>query len=76
MKLDLIIGSWHFNFLSYSPQRIEVPNVCIIDLYKWHDHRYSCNAFFYGSKRIISSLECNSKYKMYCAVQNLLQEFL
>ena len=76
MNLDLNINSWHFNFMSYSPQRIEVPNVCIIDLYKWHNHRYSCNAFFYDSKHIVAHLECNSKYKLYSAVQSLLQEFL
>lgn len=42
----LITFSLYFNQYS-NRQRIEVKNVCIIDINKEHDHRYDIKAFFY-----------------------------
>ena len=35
-------------FTQYRPSiHIIVPDVCIIHIYKWHDHRYDIKCFFY-----------------------------
>ncbi len=57
-------------------KRIEVYNVCIIDIYKLHDHRYDLKAFFYEKKRITYQENIRSKKELYSAIQNLLQENL
>ena len=57
-------------------KRIEVSDVCIIDIYKLHDHRYDLKAFFYKKKRITHKENIRSKKELYSAIQKLLQENL
>ena len=57
-------------------KRIEVPNVCIIDVYKSHDHRYDLKAFFYKAKHITYQENIRSKKELYSAIQILLKENL
>ena len=71
--------NYHFNFKfsEYSmSHRYEVKDVCIIDVYKFHDHRYDLKAFFYKKKRITYHENIRSKKELYGAIQNLLQENL
>ena len=64
-------------FNEYSKcKRIEVKNVCIIDVYKIHDHRYDLKAFFYKKKRITYQEQIRSKKELYSAIQKLLQKNL
>ena len=68
---------FNFNFSEYSmSHRYEVKDVCIIDVYKFHDHRYDLKAFFYKKKRITYRENIRSKKELYGAIQNLLQENL
>lgn len=68
---------FNFNFNEYSTShRYEVTNVCIIDVYKIHDHRYDMKAFFYKKKRITYQENIRSKKELYSAIQNLLQKNL
>ena len=57
-------------------KRIEVRDVCIIDIYKLHDHRYDLKAFFYEKKHITYQKNIRSKKELYSAIQKLLQENL
>jgi hypothetical protein len=57
-------------------KRIEVPNVCIISIYKAHDHRYDLKAFFYDKKYIYYQENIRSKKELYSAIQKLLKENL
>lgn len=66
-----------FDILPYGNfQRIDVPSVCIIQIYKAHVHRYDFEAFFYFSKRLYSLRSYRSKSELYGAIQKLLQEEL
>lgn len=81
MKLDLNIYIngviYSFGFLNNcESKRIEIKDELIIDIFKIHNHKYCFKAFFYNSKRIYSMYYCNSKLKLYSAVQNLLKEEL
>ena len=70
---------WTFSlgFSEYSKcKRIEVKNVCIIDVYKAHDHRYDLRAFFYKKKHIAYQENIRSKKELYSAIQILLKENL
>ena len=65
------------NFCEYSmSHRYEVKDVCIIDVYKFHDHRYDLKAFFYKKKYITYQENIRSKKELYSAIQNLLQKNL
>ena len=69
--------SFRLNFKSWSKhQRIEVKDVCIIDISKFHDHRYDLRAFFYKKKHITYQENIRSKKELYSAIQNLLQQNL
>ena len=58
------------DFYNYpTSKRIEVEDVCVIDIYKAHDHRYDLKAFFY-EKNI------RSKKELHSTIQKLLQENL
>ena len=57
-------------------QRFEVKDVCIIDVYKHHDHHYDLKAFFYKKKYINYQENIRSKKELYSAIQILLQENL
>lgn len=73
-------GLYHYhslNFYGYpARKRIEVKDVCIIDIYKAHDHRYDLKAFFYDRKYIYYKENIRSKKELYSAIQKLLQENL
>ena len=56
--------------------RYEVKDVCIIDVYKFHDHRYDLKAFFYERKYITYQENIRSKKELYSAIQKLLKENL
>ena len=77
--LDEENRSWFFS-LSFSEyrknERIEVKNVCIIDIYKAHDHRYDLKAFFYKKRYITYTENIRSKKELYSAIQKLLKENL
>ena len=66
-----------FNFGEYrTSHRYEVKDLCIIDVYKAHDHRYDLRAFFYKKKFITYQENIRSKKELYSAIQNLLQKNL
>ena len=68
---------FHLNFWgSPSRRHIEEENVCIIEIYKAHDHRYDLKAFFYDKKYIYYKENIRSKKELYSAIQKLLQENL
>ena len=70
---------WFFrlNFSNYSPhKKIKVNNVCIIQIYKFHDHRYDIKCFFYKKEYIYYQERIRSKKELYSAIQELLQENL
>ena len=74
-------NGWNKTFYLYfseyrMSQRIEVENVCIIDVFKAHDHRYDLKAFFYKKKYITYQENIRSKKELYSAIQNLLQQNL
>ena len=73
-------GRYWFFSISFNEyrkhKRIEVKNTCIIDLYKFHDHRYDLQAFFYKKKRIAYQENIRSKKELYGAIQKLLKENL
>ena len=57
-------------------RRYEVKDICIINVYKAHDHRYDLKAFFYKRKHITYQENIRSKKELYSAIQNLLQKNL
>lgn len=74
-------NGWNKTFYLYFSEykksvRIEDENVCIIDVYKLHDHRYDLKAFFYKKKYITYQENIRSKKELYSAIQNLLQQNL
>ena len=69
--------SFALNFYEYRKSvRYEVKDVCIIDVYKAHDHRYDLKAFFYDKKYITYQENIRSKKELHGAIQKLLQENL
>lgn len=73
-------GIYHhhsLNFYDYpTSKHIEVEDVCIIDIYKAHDHRYDLKAFFYDKKYIYYEENIRSKKELYSAIQKLLKQNL
>lgn len=73
-----------FNNVTYSfsllkntdVQRIYVPNFCVIDVFKHHNHSYCFKAFFYFSRSLYSYVYFNSKRELHCAIQKMLQQEL
>ena len=67
---------FRFNFTEFYPHlRIEVENVCIINVHKEHDHYYELRAFFYEKKHI-AFYSTRSKKEMFGAVQYLVNQYL
>ena len=55
---------------------LEVKDVCVIYLSKFHNHRYDIKCFFYDTKNIYYR-ECIGTLKeLYDVIQNLLQKNL
>ena len=69
--------TFYLNFYeSRQYNRYEVKDVCIIDVYKAHDHRYDLKAFFYDKKIITYEENIRSKKELYSAIQKLLKQNL
>lgn len=68
---------WCYSILPFGDfQRIDVDGVVILDICKFHNHRYDLQAFFYARKHIVSCRSFSTKKELYGAIQNLLQEYL
>ena len=71
-----LVHVFYLNFCTSKFKMIEVENVCVIYLSKWHNHRYDIKCFFYKTKYIYYR-ECIGTLKeLYDVVQTLLQENL
>ena len=57
-------------------RKFKVDNVCIIEVFKFHDHRYDLKSFFYKTEHIYCYDGFRSKKELYSAIQKLLQENL
>lgn len=55
---------------------IHYPGQFLIYVCKVHNHSYYYKAFFYNTLHIYSDYYCNSKTKLFVAVQNLLKNEL
>lgn len=70
-------GNHFYRLLPFGDfQEIDVPGVLIFNIWKYHDHRYDLEGFFYSTKKIISCISFKSKKDLYCAIHILLQENL
>ena len=71
------IINYHFSFSDYSrSSTVYVPDVVIIKVYKFHDHRYDLKCFFYEKKYIYYQESIRSKKELHNVVQKLLKENL
>ena len=71
------IVNYHFSFNNYSmSSTIYVPEVVLINVYKFHDHRYDLKCFFYDKKYIYYQESIRSKRELHNVVQKLLKENL
>ena len=67
---------YKINFCTSNFKKIEVENVCIIYLSKYHNHRYDLKCFFYETKYIYYE-ECIYTLKeLHNVIQKLLYENL
>ena len=72
-------GFTHYFDLSFCGveyKRMEVENVCVIDDFKCHDHRYDIKCIFYPTKYIYYRECIGTKKGLYDVIQKLLQENL
>lgn len=71
-------GCFHYFFFGFFDgeryQRFEVPEVCIIDVYKYHARNFTLKAFFYKDKYIYYHENFRSKKDVYSAIQSLLED--
>lgn len=68
---------FYLDFCEYKMSRkFKVDNVCIIEVFKFHDHRYDLKCFFYKTEYIYCYDGFRSKKELYSAIQKLLQENL
>ena len=79
-RVSVKIGENHYRsfFLRFTHcpcEVIDVDGVCYICCYKFHDHSYRVEYFFY-EKKCIGMMEFRSLKEMYGAVQKLLEENL
>lgn len=56
--------------------RVDREGVVILDIVKYHDHRYDLHGFFYSKKIIVGPYSFRTKKELYGAIQKLLQEHL
>ena len=72
-------GYFHHFFFGFFDgqryQRFEVPDVCIINVYKHHAHNFTLEAFFYKKKHIYYRSNFRTKKDVYSAIQSLLEDF-
>lgn len=61
-------GTKHYYEIKFNEyrkiKRIFIDNVCIIEVYKFHDHCYSMKAFSYKDKNIFCVDKVNTKKKI------------
>ncbi len=66
-----------YDILRYNDyQRIECDGIVILDICKYHNHRYDLHGFFYARKAIVGPFSFKSKKELHGAIQKLLQEYL
>lgn len=71
------IVNYHFSFNDNNRSfTVYVPDVVIIKVYKFHDHRYDLKCFFYDKKYIYYQESIRSKKELHNVVQKLLKENL
>lgn len=70
------VHSWTLRFAFSKYMCIYVKDVCVIDIHKYHDHRYDIKCFFYKNFYIYYRECINSKKELYSAIQKLLEENL
>lgn len=71
------IVNYHFSFSDYNRSfTVYVPDVVLIRVYKFHDHRYDLRCFFYDKKYIYYRESIRSKKELHNIVKNLLKENL
>lgn len=67
---------FYLKFYISNKIKIKVDNVCVINIYKFHNHRYDLKCFFFDNDYIYYN-ECISTIKkLYDIIQSLLQENL
>lgn len=62
--------------VTYYTDFIYIPDVCVIYLYKHHDHRYSFSLFFYDHLFIRTEDHIRSKSQLFDVVQSLCDDLL
>lgn len=68
---------YDFRFTKYiKSRRIEVKEVCIIEVYKFSDHNYRLKYFFYTTKQIGFVDNITSKKKTFEQIQFALEQNL
>ena len=67
---------FNLRFTNSRNKFIRVKNMCVIDIYKSHDHRYDIQCFFYKNEYIYYRECIPSKKELYSAIQKLLEENL
>lgn len=56
--------------------RVDRPGIVILDISKYHNHRYDLHGFFYEKKSIVGPYSFRSKRELLGAIQKLLQQYL
>lgn len=56
--------------------RIDREGVVVLDITKYHNHRYDLQGFFYAKKVIVGPYSYRTKKELFAAVQNFLREYL
>ena len=73
-------GTKHYYQLSFTEDhralRIYLENVCVIDIYKNHDHNYDFKYFFYKTKRIGYLDHVPSKKELHKQLELILKNHL
>lgn len=67
---------FYMSFFGGNYNEIIVKDVCVIKLYKYHNHRYDISCFFYDTCDIYYRECISTLKKLYDVIQNLLQENL
>lgn len=65
---------FYLDFKDSQSKRIEVENVCIIDIFKIHNHRYDFKSFFYNTKYIYCENNIRTLKELYNVIQNLIAQ--
>ncbi len=75
IRIDGVCRLYSLNFSEkYPNERIEIDNVCIIYLHKFHDHNYLIKAFFYKTKYIFYAEHIKTKKELFVLIKKLIEE--